>query len=75
MLSNLQAYANCLLHLTNGGTCHMNIFVGFSKAPAKIVANIGWWLQSMDQGFSECPLQHAEETICLGWLLCSSTGN
>jgi len=53
----------------------MNMFVGFSKAPAKIEANIGWWLQSMDQGFSECPLQHAEETICLGWLLCSSTGN
>jgi len=45
----------------------MHIF--FTEAPAKILVSIGWWLQSMDQGLWERPLQHTKDTICLGWLL------
>jgi len=71
MLSNLRIYANKVYIHKDGGTCHPHIFFGFSEPPSKIFANIGWWLKATDQGMWERPLQAAEESICLGWLLYS----
>jgi len=33
---------------------------------------IGWWLKSMEQGMWKVPLQFAENTVCIGWLLYSA---
>jgi len=72
MLSNLQIYANKVYIHKDGGTCHPHIFFGFLEPPSKIFANIGWWLKATDQGMWERPLQSAEDSICLGWLLYSA---
>jgi len=42
------------------------------EPPASIMANIGWWFKSTDQGMWQMDLQDAEETVCLGWLLYSA---
>jgi len=76
MLSNLCVYANCLYISPDisqdGGTSHPHMFFRFLEPPAKIFANIGWWLKATDQGLWGCPLQTAEDTVCLGWLLYSA---
>jgi len=71
MLSNLRIYANKVYIYKDGSTSHLHIFFGFSEPPSKIFANIGWWLKATDQGMWERPLQSAEESICLRWLLYS----
>jgi len=42
------------------------------EPPDKIMENIGWWLQSMEQGMWKAQLQQAKETTGLGWLLFST---
>jgi len=46
--------------------------VGLMELPTKIMENISWWLQFMEQGMWVSPLQMAEDTTCLGWLLYSA---
>jgi len=69
MVSSLRVYANKIYIHKEGGTCHPHIFFGFFEPPSKSFANIGWWLKATDQGMWERPLQTAEESVCLGWLL------
>ncbi len=42
------------------------------ELPTKIMENISWWLQFTEQGMWVSPLQTAEDTTCLGWLLYSA---
>jgi len=34
-----------------------------------VMQTIGWWLKTMEQGMWKAPLQFAENTVCIGWLL------
>jgi len=47
-------------------------FFGFMDKVEVIMENIGWWFKTTDQGMWQMPLQKAEETVCLGWLLYSA---
>jgi len=72
LLSNLRIYVHRLYIRPSGGTCHPRIFFGFMAKPEAIMENIGWWFKTTDQGMWQMPLQKAEETVCLGWLLYSA---
>jgi len=38
----------------------------------KIIDNISWWLQHMEQGMWMAPFQQAKDTTCVGWHLFSA---
>jgi len=69
LVSNIRSYAHRLFICPGGGTYYPKIFVGLMEPPASIMANIGWWFKSTNQGMWQMDLQDAEETVCLGWLL------
>jgi len=72
LVSNIRSYAHHLFIRPGGGTYYPKFFVGLMEPPASIMANIGWWFKSTDQGMWQMDLQDAEETVCLGWLLYSA---
>jgi len=69
LLSNLKKYLNKLYIWAHGGTYYPQIMVGLMESPTKIMDNLSWWLQFMEQGMWVAPLQQAKDTTCLGWLL------
>jgi len=72
LLSNLKKYLHKLYIRAKGGTYYPQIMVGMMESPAKIMENMSWWLQFTEQGMWVAPLQKAEDTTCLGWLLYSA---
>jgi len=72
LLSNMKKYLHNLYIQAKGGTYYPQIMVGLMELPTKIMENISWWLQFMEQGMWVPPLQMAEDNTCLGWLLYSA---
>ncbi len=72
LLSNMKKYFHKLYIRAKGGTYYPQTMVGLMESPTKIMENISWWLQFTEQGMWISPLQTAEDTTCLGWLLYSA---
>jgi len=72
LVSNIWSYAHRLFIRSDGGTYYPKKILGLMAPPASIMANIGWWFKSTDQGMWPMDLQDVEETVCLGWLLYSA---
>jgi len=60
-----------LFFRTTGSAYHIQVLLGTEQDLATIMATIGWWLKSTEQGMWSI-LQMAEESLCMCWLLFSA---
>jgi len=65
----LKKFVNKLFLQTIGGNYYVQVLIGTEVDLETVMQTIGWWLRSTKQGMWKAPLQFAENTVCIGWLL------
>jgi len=65
----LKKFVNKLFLRTMGGNYYIQVLLGTDVNLDMVMQTIGWWLKSTKQGMWKAPLQFAENTVCVGWLL------
>jgi len=65
----LKKFVNKLFLQMTGGNYYIQAMVGMDANLETVMQTIGWWLKSTEQGMWKAPLQFAENTVCVSWLL------
>ncbi len=68
----LKKFINKLFLRTVGGNYYVQVLLGTDVDLDTVMQTIRWWLKSTEQGMWKAPLQFAENTVCVRWLLYSA---